>query len=217
MPTSVQQLIEAAYARSSANDPGKLAEDLELIGFTNRLYQAMYAAMAAASPEQFLTRVSVTLAGGVGGLPDETIDVRRVQSASGLRVNISPIEELDRLWQFAPVVFQEGNNLVSRGGVGDPGPADVLTAWVVAPPPTLDDLADLLDLKFATRFVELLVLEIAIYLDTKDEGRDQGQYQKLTAQRDGLGAIFQRLTGVSMHAIRSAHATVETSTGGPST
>jgi hypothetical protein len=63
MGTTVQNLVEAAYSRSTANDPGKLATDGELIAVANRIYHIIYALAAAASPERFTAKTTLTLTG----------------------------------------------------------------------------------------------------------------------------------------------------------
>src|SRR3954469_21270592 len=100
MTTSVQQIIEASYSRSTANDPGKLATDGELLGVANRIYQALFALAAAAAPERFLSKTTCALTGSPasGTLSADIIDIRRVHTPGGVKVNVIPVEELERGW-----------------------------------------------------------------------------------------------------------------------
>lgn len=207
MSTTAQQLIEAAYSRSTANDPGKLATDGELLSVANRIYQALFALAAAAAPERFVSRTTITLSGSpaAGTLSTDIIDVRRVQNASGGKVNVIPLEELERLWHLAPSVYRQGGSLISRGGAGDPVASDVLTVWQLDAPANLALLTDSIDARYPTRHVELIVVEMAMYLATKDTGRDAAEFAALKMVRDTQLEAFFRLSGLSMTALQSPH------------
>lgn len=206
MSTTVQQIIEAAYSRSTANDPGKLATDGELLGVGNRIYHALFALAAAAAPERYMSKTTCVLSGSpaIGTLSAEVIDVRRVQRASGAKVNVIPVEEIDRLWHLAPAVYRQGGSLVSRGQTGDPG-AETLTVWQLDAPTSWAATADTLDARFPTRHVELIIVELAIYLATKDEGRNAQEFAALKNYRDMQLEAFFRLSGLSMTALQSPH------------
>jgi len=204
--TIARDWIEAAYARSSANAPGKTAQDPELLGAANRLYQALWALAAAAQPSAYQSRPSVTLSAGVGTLPAEVIDIRRIQTASGVRVTLAPVEELERQWQQPPVVFREGGTIVSRGRAGDPGPGDTLTLWVLDAPAGLTALTTPIDPRFPTRHHELVIVMLAMYLSAKDEGRDPNEWNELKSERDTHLEAFMRLSGLSMTALRTPSA-----------
>lgn len=201
---TVQAIIEAGFARSSANAPGKTAQNPELILHLNRAYQLAWAMLAAMNPDAFQSRVTVTLAAGVGNLPSRVIDLRRVQ-ASGLKVHVVPVEELDRSWHLPPVVIREGDTLVTRGRAGDPGPTQALTCWVLANPTALLALTDSLDAKFPVRHEGLLVAEIAAYLATKDEGRPAPDRQAAVDERNALWAALLQLGGLTITALEAAH------------
>lgn len=208
MPATAQQLIEAAYSRSTANDPGKLATDGELLGILNRVYQAYYALMAAAAPDRAMARSAlVALAGSPAAttLPTDVIDLRRVENAAGAKVNVIPVEEKDRGWHLAPAVYRQGGSLISRGQAGDPIATDVLTLWHLDAPTALTTLASTIDARYPARFEELLVVELAMYLATKDSGRDAGEFAALKTFRDMQVEAFFRLSGLSMTALQSPH------------
>jgi hypothetical protein len=207
MTTTVQNIIEGAYSRSTANDPGKLATDGELISVLNRVYHAMYALAAAASPERFTSKVALNLAGAPPAVtsPVDVIDIRRLETAAGAKVNIIPVEEKDRGWHLAPAVFRQGATIVSRAAAGDPVAGDVLTAWILDAPTDVAALANQIDVRFPTRHVELIVVELAMYLATKDSGRDAGEFAALKSYRDMQMEAFFRLSGLSTTALQSPH------------
>src|SRR3954468_23955036 len=79
--STAQQLIEAGYSRSTANDAGKLASDGELLLHLNRKYQSLYAIMALEGGDNALTRTTIALAGAppAAALPADVIDIKRVE------------------------------------------------------------------------------------------------------------------------------------------
>lgn len=208
MTTTAQNLIEAAYSRSTANDPGKLATDGELLGVANRIQHTLFALAAAAAPERFMSRVNLTALSGTPAattLTTDVIDVRRMQNASGGKVNVIPVEEIDRGWHLAPAVYRQGLSLVSRGNAGDPISGDVLTCFQLDAPADLTALNSVVDTRFPTRHIELIVVEMAIYLATKDTGRSASEFQALKDFRDMQLEAFFRLSGLSMTALQSPH------------
>jgi hypothetical protein len=206
--TTMQDIVEGAYSRSTANDPGKLATDGELVGVGNRLYQLIYAIGAAAAPGSFTSRVALAALAGApasAALSTDVIDVRRVQTGAGAKVNVIPVEEIDRSWHLAPAMYRQGNSLISRGNAGDPIAGDVLTVFQLDAPAPLTGLVSVLDPRFPVRYVELIIVELAMYLSTKDEGRDASEFQKLKVYRDLQWETFFRLSGLSLTALQSPH------------
>lgn len=206
--TTVQELVEGAYARSASNDPGKLATEGELVTVANRMYQLVYAIMAAAAPERFTSRA--VLAAMVGApaataLSVDIIDVRRVQRASGAKVNVIPLEEVDRLWHSAPAVYRLSGALVSRGRTDDPVAGEVLHVFQLDAPAGLVNIASVLDARFPVRHIGLLIDEMAMYLSTKDEERNPTEFAKLKTARDLQWETMFQLSGLSMTAMTSPH------------
>lgn len=196
MPTSVQTLLTAAYQRSTLNDPGKLAQDSELIGHLDRLYQRMWMLIARARPDQYGASTTVTLAGtpAQATLP-ALIDLLQVQDADGVLVNVIPATERQRLWHLAPAVYRVGQVLRSRMQTGDPVGTDVLTLAYLDQPATLALLADTLDARWPARHEQVLVDALALYLAVKDAGRPgsdrQAIAQELAQNVAAFGAEFR--------------------------
>jgi hypothetical protein len=182
--STAQQLIEAAYARSTANDAGKLAGDGELLGHLNRKYQALYAIYASLSGDNAITKTAIVFAGGppaAAPLPTDIIDIVRVEKADGSRAYLIPASEKDRSWHLAPAMFRQGNSLVSRNQAGDPIAADSYNLFHIDSPATLAALATAIDARFPVRFEDLLVLDLAVYLSVKDEGRNADRIRSVEA------------------------------------
>lgn len=211
MATTVQQVLEAGYSRSTANDPGKLATDAELMGRLNRIYQGLYALAARQRPDEFATKQEITLIGGDAHyvLPADLIEVRRLQNAGGAQVHLIPAAEIKRLWHVPPCVYRTGGTLYSRGQASDPVPADVLTAWFLLSGTALVALGTVIDAAFPTRHIEILVNDIALYLDAKDEDRDPAQFQKLVRDQATRLAAFALEYDLSASALEFVHAPVE--------
>lgn len=210
MPASAQQLIEAAYSRSTANDPGKLATDGELLGVANRIYQLLYALKAVSAPEQHTTSGNIVLASSIGAIPVDTIDIRLVEGVSGVvsagtKINVIPVEEKHRTWHLAPRMYRQGNSLISLAGSGDPGAADTVKLFYIDAPATLSALSTTLDVRYPVRFEELIIVELAMYLSTKDANRDAAEFGKLSSYRNMQLEAFFRLCGLSMTALQTPH------------
>lgn len=196
---TVQDLYEAAVASSTANDAGKLSVDLEMLNHLNRTFQLRFAVWSqivggAASGVPLLITFSGTPP--TATLPTDIIDIDRLEIA-GLKVRMLPVEEKDRSWHLAPGVYRQGLTLVSRGLTGDPIAGTVMTAWIDDAPATLTSLASVIDIRFPVRFHKLLILDLALYLDTKDEGRDPAQHQKLLDDYGREDQMFGAVIGVT--------------------
>lgn len=194
MATSVLTLCQAAIRNSTANDAGTLATDSELIGQLNRDYQTRYALWALAAGDDALGRATLTMSGSPLSvtLPTGAISLVRIELASdGSQVNLIPVNEKDRSWHLAPAVYREGNVLRSRGQSGDPQVGAQLLVFHDDAPVDLTTLTDTLDTRFPARFEDLLVLGLALYLDSKDTGRDPTQHAALAERFQRADAVFQ--------------------------
>lgn len=206
--TTVQQLMEAGYLRSTANDAGKIADDPELIPFLNRTYQHYAALLATAAPERWVSVVSGTWQAGPPPfytLPADVIDIHRIEDGTGNQIHLFPVREKGRAWVVAPACWREGPNLKSRAQTGDPSPGDAVTLWVLDAPATLAAAGSSLDPRWPVRHDELLVLDVAIYLSVKDEGRPVEEYNELIAERKLARQAFYALNGIVHTATETPH------------
>lgn len=181
---TAQDFIEAALVRSTANDPGKLATDGELLNHCSRVFARLFSLFARARPDKAQSQSTVTLAGNppTAALPADLIDVRRVENTTGAKVHLIPATEKDRTWHIAPSVYQVGNTLYSRNKTGDPAAADVLTLFLLDQPAALSALSSTIDARFPMRHYQFVIDLVALYLDTKDQSRDQAAHAKLVEE-----------------------------------
>jgi hypothetical protein len=195
----VQDLVEAAYASSTANDPGKLALDNELYNHLNRTFQLRYALWSKAVGDTASDAPLVLTFSGTPPtvpLPTDIIDIDRFEIA-GTKGYLIPIAEKERTWHLAPSIYRQGLSLVSRGQTGDPIIGTVMTLWIDDAPATLSSLSSTIDIRFPVRFHKLLILDLALYLDTKDEGRDPAQHQKLVDELQNEEQMFSAVLSIT--------------------
>lgn len=197
MATSAQVIVEAGMAKATGNDPGKLNSDGEVLNRLNRVFLALYALAARQRPDPYSSTSDLTfsgnpaqcvLASAASPALTDVIEIRYLKGktggvAAGAKVHLVSETEAQKTYQIAPCVFQRGLAIVSRAAAGDPVAADVLTATVLDNPTPLTTLAINIDTRFPQRHHEILVNDVALYLDAKDEGRDAGAFQKLQADQ----------------------------------
>ncbi len=215
--TTVQTILEGAYNRYSANDPGKLAQDPELIAHLSRVYERTWPLIARARPDQFQAEAVLTLASYPPSvaLPANMIDLLAVFNAASESVWVIPATDRNRVWQLAPCVFRVGGTLRSRFASGDPVAGDVLTVSLLDAPAALTTLTSVIDPRWPVRHIQLLVDELAAYLGIKDAGRSDADRNALLAdlKRDALAlaAEFQ----LAPEAVEWIHGEVERASGSP--
>jgi hypothetical protein len=207
MATTVQQIIESAIARSTANDPGKLTVDGELIPHLNRKYQSIVARMAQQGGDNWLAKTTVTFAGAPPSvtLPTDIVDIERIETAIGGRTYLIPVRDKDRTWVLAPAVYRQGNTLVSRAATGDPLAADVWTLFYKDAPTTLSALSTTLDARYPVRYENVLVVDLALYMAVKDENRNPERIAALQRELDAENALIIELIGGSDSAQSTPH------------
>lgn len=195
--STAQQLIESAYARSAANDAGKLASDGELLLHLNRKYMSLYAIMAIAGGDNALQSSALVLGGSPAlvGLPGagEIIDIKRAEKTDGTKIYIIPADEKDRTWHLAPAMYRQGNQLISRNKLGDLVAGDSVVLYYLDSPGGLTTLASVTDPRFPIRHEDILVIDLAIYMSTKDEGRSEKEYKALKDELVDAMAMFNAL------------------------
>lgn len=210
---TAQTFLEAAYLRSAANDPGKLAQDAELIGHVNRVFQRFFALFAKARPDEAASTGTLLLAGNPAfvALAADLIAMVSVKTATGLQVHLIPASEKQRLWHIAPCVYRIGNTIFSRALGGDPLAGDVLTVVQLDAPATLNALGSPVDVRFPTRHHQLCIDSLALYLDTKDDGRSTEEHAKIVAEYQTALSTFASEYDLPPSALEWAHAPVERS------
>ena len=192
MATTCKDIIEAAYARSSFNDPDKLATNAELIGVIDRRMKQLYSIVADHNPLYFGATQTVVGSSGTWARPADAELVFRIETQAGEEVHIVPFE--DRSAEMPPRVYEFGQKYYSVGQSGDPQPTDQLKFYYSKRHPSLDptkppsDAANTLDATWPEQFNDLVVLHVAKYLATKD-GRPE-EVALLTQEEQLLMAVF---------------------------
>lgn len=218
MTTTVQAILEGAYNRATDNDPGKLAQDPELILHLNRIYQQIWPLIARARPDAFQSETTAAFSGNppLAAIPADTIAVLAAWEASGNPVNLIAAIDRARTWNLAPCIYRRGGWLVSRNQTGDPLAGAVLTLTLLDKPATLATLTDTLDPRWPIRHVQLLVDCLATYLATKDAGRDNSDRAALQVELGRDVSAFAADFGLAPEAVQWIQEPLERAVAGPS-
>jgi len=199
MATNCRDIIEAAYSRSTFNDPEKLATRQELIGVIDRRMKQLYSVIARNNPTYFGTKATVAPQSGSWPRPSSPPAelIHRVETATGQQVHITPFE--DRDGEQPPAIYQYGQRYFTVGRSNDPLNTATLTFFYSKRHPDLnptlawDNAANRLDDMWPEQFNDLVVLHVARYLSTKD-GRGE-EIQVLAAEEQALmEVLFNHLT-----------------------
>jgi hypothetical protein len=210
MATTAKQIIEAAYARSTFNDPDKLATNSELIAVIDRRLKQLYSVASRANPAYFGTSANATGVASAYTRPTDAELVMRVEGvsgvvASGTEISIVPFE--DRNAEMAPVVYLFGSSYISPGGAGNPAATDTIKFYYSKRHPNLDPTlasdhaTNTLDTSWPEQFNDLLVLHVAKYLATKDNRT--AEIQVLNGEEAALIEVFMRHLGHVNYGMKS--------------
>lgn len=213
MTTTAKKLIEAAYARSSANDPDKLATDSELIAVIDRRLKHIYSFAARRNPFYFGETASVVGDGTKWPRPTNAELIFKVEADGaagtgadrkimtvGAEVHIVPFE--DREAEHAPRVYQLGRAYYSVSLAATDPSASVNGDKIkffsarrhasLDPALPSDDAANTLEADWPETFNDLLSLHIAKYLNIKDTARSQEEWNALAAEEKDLYTLFEQ-------------------------
>lgn len=188
--TTPQNIFEAAYAKSTKNNPGAIAtEATELLNLVNRIVRKAYTLAARVNPSYFASMTSVAAPGA--GLPwarpEGAESVFRIE-LGGVEVIVVPYDDRSAE-EGSKCVYRVGKNFYAAGNVGDPNPAsDALVFWYSKRPTDAATASSTLDSTWEEQFNELLILEVALYLAQKD-GRAE-EVQGLISERNDWLRMF---------------------------
>lgn len=202
MATTAADIISGAYARRTANDPGKLASDRELVSVLSRFLRRVYSDVAKVSPE-FFAKISsaVAPASNKWPRPTDAVTIFKVElEATGVEVHRTPF--LDKQAEVPPAIYELGRSFYSVGRAADVAngiPADPNSAteslkfyYSMMHPalsPATAPSALTLDASWPEHHNELLVLYLARYLAMKD-GRNADEVTTLTVEIDDSHALL---------------------------
>lgn len=196
MTTTAKDLITAAYAHRTANDPDKLATKGELVSVLSRKLRAIYARAHEANPYFFSKTAEVVGVGGTWDRPEDAARVLWIYSGADPvagRVRIVPFRDIEA--ELPPRLYQLGLTFHPTGHDADPSGTDPLTFVYAFTHPDLDPVqlwdteANTLDESWPEHYNDILVLRIAKYLAAKD-GRAPTELAALEAEHTELLALF---------------------------
>ena len=202
--TTVQDILNAAYSRSTQNNPGTIAtESTELLAVVQRAIDGCYAFAARINPTFFGDTLAVTPPGASTpwARPEAAEAIFRIEDdADDSEVVVVPYDDRTAESGLA-AVYEWGQAFYEAGNAGDPDPAtDTLNFFFAKRPDTLTVVGDTLDSMWREQFNELLVVEVAIYLATKD-GAAQSRQNELQVM------VAERLRWANRFAAHLEHAT----------
>ncbi len=189
--TTVQDILDAAYAKSTKNQPGTIAnETVELLSVVARKLAGIFSFAARIDPTHFATQEDVAGAASAWLKPETAEVVFRIEDTAFAEVVVVPID--DRLAADPkPALYEFGQSFfASAGQANPPGATDTLKFWFAKRPddPNPNTIAGVLDLGWDEAYNELLILEVAIYLALKD-GR-ANEVEMLKQERNTWAALF---------------------------
>jgi hypothetical protein len=182
MPTTVDELIEAAYAKSTKNKAGTIATDaVELLGVANRALRKYFSRIARANPVLIGDIETVSFAAGGWARPADKQSILRLEiNGTGEEVHVVPFDDRQAEEEL-PSVYRLGRTYYSAGNANDPTSGDI-DFWCAAFPSQASATTQTIDSLWPEEFNECLIHEVAIYLATKDGRADE--LTGLMAERD---------------------------------
>jgi hypothetical protein len=178
MATTYNQILAAAYGRSSKNIPGKIATDaVELLNLIYRALAGLYSFAADINPQFFGVSTQVVFAAGGWARPANAESVWRIETLAGVEVVTVPIDD-KKAELGKPALYRLGQKYFSAGNPLDPVNADLVFFTSKSPAvPAL--LADNLDASWPEVYNPLLIDETALWLGIKD-----GRVEELGAVKE---------------------------------
>lgn len=182
-----REILIAAHAKSSKNNPGKIAtQETELLEVFKRAFRGLWTVGVRVNPEFFGDQDTVAPSNGTWARPADAMLIFFVEKGTGEEVDVIPLEERNSNPTGTPSIYRLGQ--VYRPAGTDPGPGDSLVFFFGRRPTMPADLDTAIDSAWPEDYNELLVNECAIYLAIKD-GRAE-EIEGLIAARDHWLALF---------------------------
>jgi hypothetical protein len=169
---TVQDLIVAAYAKSGKNKGQQIAtEGTELLKQFNRNLRGYFSVAARVNPLFFGKKATVAFGSGKWAYPADVEALWRVETEGGEEVALVPLE--DRQAEVSlPAVYYFAQALYSAGNAEDPTSGN-LVLFYSRQPTEASTVTSAIDTDWPVSFEELLVLDLAAMLATKDNRGDE--------------------------------------------
>lgn len=183
-----QEILTAAYAKSTKNQPGKIAaEATELLEVVNRVIRTFFQIGARVNPTFFGDQDDITYSAPGWARPALAESIFRIEDAGGVEVVVVPFD--DRQAETGvPRVYRMGQVYRTVAGAGDPPASGDLTFFFSRRPADAASLGATIDAGFPEAYIELAHLEVAAYLANKDQRQEELAY--LVAERDRWLLLF---------------------------
>lgn len=186
MATTFNQILAAAYGRSSKNIPGKIATDaVELLNLMWRSLAGLYSYAASVNPHFFGAQAQVAFAAG-WPRPVGAEAVWRIETLGGTEVVTVPIDD-KKAELGKPAVYRLGQKYFSAGNPLDPGAVDLIFFYSKQPAVPAA-LVDNIDATWPETYNPLLIDETALWLGIKD-GRTE-ELGEIKESRDSWLKLF---------------------------
>jgi hypothetical protein len=181
MSITPQEVLNAAYAKSEKNQPGRIAEEAtELLGVVNRAVRSLFMMAARLNPFFYMVSANVVYSGG-WARPTAADLIYRIEFTSGGAVVVTvPLD--DKVAALAnPAVYRLGQVYEGAGNSGDPTNEDLTFYYTKVPTDAANLSPATIDTMYPDAYKELPVLVVAIYLALKD-----GRVNEIPALRSEL-------------------------------
>jgi len=196
-----RDLIQAAYATSSKNQPGVIADEAtELLGVVNRSLKAFYHISIQFDPTYFGTSASVADVSSTWTEPEDVGSIFYLEQDSNQKEVVVVLIEEQNAEPDSPAVYSLGRVLIAAAGGGQV-PVGNITMYYTKEAADAADLDSTLDALWDEAHNELMVQEIALYLSIKD-GRTE-EFSGLVSRRNAELARFVAKLEVHYQTIRT--------------
>lgn len=187
---TVQEILNAAYAKSLYNRSLNVTEGAAVVGVVARALLKYVVQGAAINPEFFGDAVAIPEVAGTWARPADAISVYWVEDAAGEQVIVLTTWDR-RAHEFEPAIHLVGRLYQGVGQSTDP--TGSLTFYYVPEPELPAALADEVDANWPEAFNNLLILEVMIHLASQEKSRmvEGGDLAKWQADLATEVAIFE--------------------------
>lgn len=187
---TVQEIHDAAMAKSTKNQPGVIISETEAANQVQRIVQGAFSIAAVVQPTRFSDTADVVGVASAWARPPAAEAIIRIVNASGAEIVVVPYD--DQLAEEPKTALYEfGQSFIANTGqTTPPGATDTLTFWFAKRPDALTaiDFTGVIDPDFPDAYLELLNYQLALYLALKDNRTEE--YALLTSERDAWAQRF---------------------------
>lgn len=191
-------IILAAMGRSRQNLTTDLATyETELLALINRCLLSYFTMAAKMNPEYVGSIVAVPEVSGTWQRPALAEIVWKIETAAGVVVAVIPPDDR-QMEPGLPAVYRLGRTFYAAGRSNDPTGA--LTLFCALRPAALTSTGSQLPASWDTTYNELLILDVALYLATKDNRQDE--LARLQSEQNKWLELYQQFLRHETTAIR---------------